>query len=220
MRGAPFTLILRPLLRPRLGIILGLLLAGLTWLLFEHARAAFRAEFVDGTRAMACLAGTLLLAILTGIVLVLAFLPALGEAAGNFFFHPNEKLGPSPHDQAQAALARGDAEAALKIYRAALIDNRRDLVATLEVARLLCVHRAAPQAAREFLETALRGDWPPDDFARLILRLAEICAWHLDDLPRARELWQNLIIAYPGTPHADEARQHLAALENGAADES
>ena len=201
-------------------MILGLILAGLTWLLFEHGRAAFRADSVDGTRALVYFAGTLLLAVLTGIILVVAFLPAVGEFAGNFFFHPNEKLGSSPHDQARAALDRGDPEGALKIYRAALIDRPGDVVATLEVARLLCVHRADPSAAREFLEKALRRDWPRDEFARLILRLAEISAWHLNDLPRARELWQNLVIAYPGTSHADEAQAHLASLENGAPDES
>ena len=206
-------------MRPRLGIILGLVLATLTWLLFEHARSTFGSESVDGTRALVYFAGTLVLAVITGMVLVLAFLPAIGEAAGNFFFQPNEKLGPSPHDQAQAALERGDAEGALKIYRAALLDVPGDIVATLEVARLLCAHRHEPVAAREFLERALRRDWPRDDFARIILRLAEVCAWHLEDLPRARELWQNLVIAYPGTPHADEAQAHLASLEPDPAEE-
>lgn len=206
-------------LRPRLGIILGLILAGLGWLLFEQARTASRAESVDGTRVILYFAGTILLAVLIGVVLVLVFLPAVGEAAGNFFFQPNQKLGPSRHDQARAALDRGDPEGALKAYRALLIDEPGDLVATLEVARLLSVHRNDPPAAREFLENALRRDWPRDDYAQLILRLAEIHAWHLDDLPRARELWQNLVIAYPGTSHADEAQAHLASVQESAPDE-
>ena len=35
------------------------------------------------------------------------------------------------------------------------------------------------------------------------------------DLARARELWQQTLVAYPATPHAGEARARLAALESG-----
>jgi tetratricopeptide (TPR) repeat protein len=200
---------------PRNGLLLGLALAALTWALFEQGRLTLKAHPEDPSLIALFFLGTILLSVVTGIVLVVAFLPALGELIGDFFFQPSATSTPSLHEQAEEALARGDAETALQIYRAALLDNRRDRVATSEIARLLCEHQREPIAGRDFLENALRRDWPPDDFAFLILRLAEIYAFHLGDLSRATELWQRTLLVYPATPHAEEAGARLAALESG-----
>lgn len=169
----------------------------------------------DPTLVVLVFGATVLLAAVMGVILVVFVLPAFGEFVGNCFFQPDEELGPSLHEEAQDALARGDAAAAMKLYGAALLKNARDRIATAETARLLCEHRLEPGAGRDFLEAALRRDWPPEDFAFLILRLAEIYAFHLHDVTRARELWQRTLLVYPATPHADEARDRLAALEGG-----
>jgi len=200
---------------PRNGLLLGLALAALTWALFEQGRLTLKAHPDDPSLIGLFFLGAILLSVVTGIVFVVAFLPALGELIGNFFFQPNEKPGPSPHAQAQEALAQGDPETALRCFRAAVLDHRQDRIATSEIARLLCEHRGEPIAGRDFLENALRRSWPPDDYAFLILRLAEIYAFHLGDLPRATELWQRTVMVYPATEHADEARARLAALDSG-----
>ena len=207
-------------MRPRLGLFLGLVLAVTTWWFFRRARAAFDAESIEGTRAVLFLGGAIVLSIATGIVFVLAFLPAVGELIGNFFFQPNTKLDRTIQDKAREALDRGDLEKALGFFQDALAAEPGDIFSISEIARLLCEHRCDPAAAREFLEETMRREWPPEDLAFLMLRLADVCARHADDPERARELWRAIMMAYPGTRHAGQAQEEIAALDADSAPEA
>ena len=199
-------------MRSRSRLFFGFLLLALTGWLFHRARLAFAAEAIDGFSAMNYLCGAVLLSLATGIYFVFSLLPAFGEVVGNFFFSPNTKLDRSCQDQAREALENGDPDKALDLFYDALETEPGDMLATSEIARLLCEHRHQPAAAREFLEDALRRDWTRDDLAFLLLRLADVCAHHAADPTRARELWQGIIIAYPGTHYAEQAQEEIAAL--------
>ena len=199
-------------MRPRLGLTFGLILALLTIWVWHRARIAFSAEIVDGSHALIYLGAALVLSVTTGIVFVVAFLPAIGEFVGNFFFQPNTKLDRTFQDKAREALERGEFDKALGFYNDALDAEPGDIFSISEIARLLCEHRHEPQLAREFLEESMRRDWLRDDLAFLLLRLADVCAHHAGDPARAKELWQGIVIAYPGTRFADQAQEESAAL--------
>lgn len=207
-------------MRPRAGISLGLLFAALTWWLFHRARIAFSAEVIGGTEAILYLGGAILLSVATGVVIVTAVLPAVGEIIGNFFFSPNTKLDRTFQDKAREALERGDPGRALQNFQEALTVEPGDILSISEIARLLCEHRHDPIAARDFLEETMRArDWTHDDLAFLLLRLAWVCAHDAHDPARAREIWQGIVLAYPGTRFADQAQEELAALDAESAPE-
>ena len=207
-------------MRPRFGLTLSFLCAGLTWWLFRRARIAFSAEAIGGTEAVLFLGGAIVLSVVTGIVIVTAFLPAVGELVGNFFFQPNTKLDRTAQDKAREALERGDPDKALRYFHEAHAAEPGDILSISEIARLLCEHRHAPEAAREFLEETMRQrDWTSDDLAFLLLRLAWVCAHDAHDPARAREVWQGIVLAYPGTRYAEQAQEEIAALDvKGASD--
>lgn len=201
-------------MRPRFGLTLGFICAGLTWWLFRRARAAFDAEVIGGTEALLFLGGAIILSVITGVVIVTAFLPAVGELVGNFFFQPNARLDRTAQDKAREALDRGDLDKALRLFQEAHAAEPGDILSISEIARLLCEHRHEPEAARDFLETAMRErDWTNDDLAFLLLRLAWVCAHEAHDPARARELWQGILLAYPGTRFAEQAQEEIAALD-------
>ena len=205
-------------MRPRFGLTLGFIFAGLTWWLFHRARIAFAAEEIGGGEAVLYLGGAIVLSVATGIVIVTAFLPAVGEIIGNFFFSPNTQLDRTAQDKAREALERGDSEKALRYFHDALAAEPGDILSISEIARLLCEHRHDPAAAREFLEETMRQrDWTSDDLAFLLLRLAWVCAHDAHDPARAREVWQGIVLAYPGTRFAEQAVEEIAALDTGSA---
>ena len=202
------------LMNPRLRLAFILFFAGVAWWVAHRARLAFASESVGGIEAVGYLFAVVILCVIFGVVFVVWVLPFLGEFVGNFFFSPNVELERSFQDKAREALERGDQEKALDLFYKALEVEPGDIFATSEIARLLCTHRQAPQEAREFLEEAMRRDWTRDDLAFLLLRLADVCAHHAGDPTRARELWQGVIIAYPGTNYADQAQEELTALDH------
>ena len=68
------------------------------------------------------------------------------------------KVERSFQDKAREALERGDPDKALGLFSDAVEADPEDIFSTSEIARLLCTLRQAPEAAREFLEKALRRD--------------------------------------------------------------
>jgi hypothetical protein len=198
-----------------LAFVAGLLYLG--FVLFHEARLAMNAEIVDQSRVVMLFGAMVLTGVAAGGVLVVFFLPILGDWIGNFFFNPNDRLERSPHADALAAIARGDFDTAIEEYHECLDRNPTDTLAISEVARLYAEKLDDPGSAARELEEALVREWPPDEAAFLTLRLAEIHWAHLHDARRARELLLSITGSFPNTQHAALAQQRLREIERAIA---
>jgi tetratricopeptide (TPR) repeat protein len=175
------------------------------------------AEIVDRSRVVMLFGASVLTALGIGGVLIVCFLPMLGDWIGNFFFNPNDQLDRSPHADALAAIAQGDFDAAIEEYRRCVEKNPTDTLAISEVARLYAQKLDDAGSGTAELEEALAQDWPPDDAAFLTVRLAEIYWAHLHNPQRARELLLSVTASFPNTHHAAVAQQRLREIERAIA---
>jgi tetratricopeptide (TPR) repeat protein len=200
-------------MRSIFGYLIVLAVAYLGLVLFREARVAMNAEVVDQSRVIMLFGALVLLGLVVGGIVVVRFIPIFGDWVGNLFFNPNERFEKAPHADALAAIARGDYEEAIAEYRASLEANPRDLHALSEIARLYCEKFDNPTAAAAALEDALRRDWPPDDFAFLHHRLADVAWDDLRDARRARELLLRVIQDFPGTKHSANAQHRLQEID-------
>lgn len=196
---------------PRLLIFLGL--AWLTFVLFSEAHALNNKPDVDPSRVVLLFGGVVLVGGVTGILFVLMIMPQIGDAIGNFFFQPNQQVEKDPHSAAQAALARGDHEAALEEYRQILEAEPGDTLAYSEIAKISCEHFGDPATAAETLEEALQREWLPEDAAFLSSRLVDVYWKFQHDARSSRALLLQIIETMPGTRHAANAEHRLREIE-------
>jgi tetratricopeptide (TPR) repeat protein len=202
-------------MRTRAGLAIAVGLLYLGFVLFREAHLAMNAEVVDQSRVVMLFGALVLTALAGGGVLVVSFLPTVGDWIGNFFFNPNEPIERSPHAEALAASARGDFEAAILEYRYCLEEDPRDTLALSEIARLHVEKLPQPAAAVAVLEEALQREWSPEDAAFLRMRLAEVYWVHLHDAERARELLQTIAASFPETQRAVQALHRLREIAAG-----
>jgi len=196
---------------PRLLMFLGL--AWLTFVLFHEARVASNQPDTDASRVVMLFCGVVLVGGVAGILFVLMVMPQIGDAIGNFFFQPNQQIEKDPHSAAQAALARGDHEAAILEYRQILETNPEDTLAYSELAKISCEHFGDPASAAEALEEALQREWPPEDAAFLSSRLVDVYWKFQHDARSARALLMQIIESMPGTRHSANAEHRLREIE-------
>jgi hypothetical protein len=197
---------------PRILIFLGL--AGLAYVLFHDARIAMNKPEIDTSRVVVLFGALVIVGVAAGVFLAFSVVPRIGDAVGNFFFQPAQKIEKDPHAPAQAAIARGDFPGAVEQYCRILETNPGDTLAYSEIAKIACEHLNDPVAAVATLERALEYEWPEDDAAFLISRLVDVRWNFLHDAPSARALLQQIVEMMPGTRHAANAGHRLKEIEH------
>jgi tetratricopeptide (TPR) repeat protein len=197
---------------PRILIFLGL--AWLAYVLFHDARIAMNKPDVDMSRVVVLFCGLVAVGVAGGILVVLTVVPRIGDALGNFFFQPGEKMEKNPHAPALAAIARGDYAGAVEQYGQILEANPGDTLAYSEIAKIACEHLQDPALAAATLERALEHEWAADDAAFLTSRLVDV-NWNFQhDASSARALLLQIIEMMPGTRHAANAGHRLKEIEH------
>lgn len=197
------------------GALLGLSFGWLAYVLFREARMEFAAEVVDGGRVILLFAGVVIVALIAGTVLVVTFIPLLGDWVGNFFFNPHEHAESSAHTAAREALARGDYPGAAHAMEQAVAADPHNHGALVELARIHSVEGDNPIAAAEVLEEALTSrDWTLDQRAELNLQLAEVYWSGLHDASRARKCLQWIVDELRGMEVAMQARTKLQEIDS------
>ena len=201
------------------GILIAAALAYLGIILFGEARTAMASEIPDQSRVVMLFGALVLVGLVTGGVLVVMFLPVVGDWVGNFFFNPNERAEKPPHADALAAIARGDYEQAVAEYRKCIERDENDTHALSEMVHLYCDKLGDPVSAESLLEEALAKDWAHDDAAFLSNRLAEVYWKYQHDARRSRELLLQVIETFPNTKHSANAQHRLQEIERQLATE-
>lgn len=197
-----------------------LILLALVWVcvvLFTDARAQMKKPEPDQSKVVLYFGAVVLLGGVAGVLVVTQALPALGDAIGNLFFSPNERIEKAPHADAMAAMARGDYEAAVQGYLSAFEKDPHDTLALSEMAKIECEHLHDPAAAADLLEQALEREWTPEDAAFLTTRLVDVYWKYQHNARDARSLLMQIIESMAGTKHAANAQHKLQEIERALA---
>ncbi len=201
------------LLRPLFAVAL----IWLTVVIFSEARAESKKEPADMSKVVLYFGGVVLVGGLAGILVVTVVMPAVGDALGNLFFSPNQRIEKNPHGDAMSAIARGDYEAAVAGYLQAFEADPHDTLALSEMAKIECEQLGNPEAAADVLEQALQREWTPEDAAFLTTRLADVYWKYQHNARDARSLLMQIIDTMPGTKNAANAQHKLQEIERALA---
>jgi tetratricopeptide (TPR) repeat protein len=196
---------------PRILIFLGLV--WLAYMLFHDVRVAMNKPDIDTSRVVLLFGALVLVGVAGGVFLAVSVVPRIGDAIGNFFFQPAEKIEKDPHAPALAAMARGDFAVAVEQYHRILETTPGDTLAYSEIAKIACEHLQDPALAVATLERALEHEWTEDDAAFLTSRLVDVQWNFLHDAGSARTLLLQIVEMMPGTRHAANAGHRLREIE-------
>jgi len=197
--------------------LLALALAWLAFVIFYEARAEMKNENADSSKIVLYFGGVVLVGGIAAVLIVTMVLPAVGDAIGNLFFSPNEKIEKAPHADAMSALARGEYEEAVQAYLHAFEKDPHDTLALSEMAKIECEHLENPTAAADVLEQALQREWTPEDAAFLTSRLVDVYWKYQHNVRDSRSLLMQIIESMPGTKHAANAQHKLQEIERALA---
>ena len=112
--------------------------------------------------------------------------------------------------EARTLFAKGDYEGAIAAFRTAAAEDPSNRLPWTEIARIQAWQLDEPAEAASTLQQALSAwDWPADDRAFLLFRLAEIQNEEMDGRGQAVATLQQVIREFPQSRHAMNAGHRL-----------
>ena len=148
--------------------------------------------------------------IYTGTVFVKYALPHMVNVATNSILGSNAEIEYDPLHDARAALARGDHQEALEIYQEASVKNPENQQTWLSQVMIQQKHLDKPAAAIQTLKEAMKShEWPDDERAFFMSRIADIQFNDLADNQAATITLQEIIQDFPKTRHSANATHKL-----------
>jgi len=145
---------------------------------------------------------------------VLFILPAMGDWIGNLFYSAPEEAKPDKYTEAASKLAQGDYNGAIKAYQSITRDEPEARFPHIEIAKIQVDHLHDPDAAINTVQTALDSrQWPENDAAFLMFRLADLYHEHKQDDETTKAFLNRVIESFPETRHSANARHKLNELE-------
>ena len=83
-----------------------------------------------------------------------------------------------------------------------------------EIAKVHAERLRNPQAALKALEEHLQSkDWPVDDAAFIMFRIADVHLTHRHDYETARDMLEQIIANFPNTRHSANAHHRMSEIE-------
>lgn len=160
------------------------------------------------------IANGLLLTFLTagvlGILVVVYLLPLFAHKVTHSVYGSNEQVEKDPMRDAHSLLAQGEYEGAIEAFKLAAEMDPTNRLPWVEIAKIQFSHLNNPAWALKTLREALEGqDWPVDDAAFFMFRIAEIYDEAFGDSNMARGIIQQVIDTFPQTRHSANATHRL-----------
>jgi tetratricopeptide (TPR) repeat protein len=153
---------------------------------------------------------TFLSASLIGILFVSHVLPWFANKITLGMYGSDEKMEPDPFHQARVLMAQGEWETAVEAFQSAAEKDPANRMTWTEIAKIQRQHLLNPPAAIATLRQAIEGhDWPVDDVAFLMFRLAEIYEEDFQDRENAGAVLHQIQELFPDTRHSANARTKL-----------
>ena len=183
-------------------ITLVLLVIALIWSFVKDAGDGIKLVFV------------ILMGLAGGLLAVKYFIPWLGDMMGEAMFSSGEKVEQDHMTKAAARIAQGDYPGAIEQYESMLSEKPDDPFPVAEIAKMHAERLHDPQAALKVLEEHLQSkDWPVDDAAFIMFRIADVHLTHRHDFETARDMLEQIIGNFPNTRHSANAHHRMSELE-------
>jgi hypothetical protein len=183
-------------------ITLVLLVIALIWSFVKDAGDGIKLVFV------------ILMGLAGGLLAVKYLIPWLGDMMGEAMFSSGEKVEQDPMTKAAARIAQGDYPGAIEQYESMLREKPDDPFPVAEIAKMHAERLHDPQAALKVLEEHLQSkDWPVDDAAFIMFRIADLHLTHRHDFETARDMLEQIIGNFPNTRHSANAHHRMSELE-------
>lgn len=171
-------------------------------------------QFVKELDDVAKLMFIIVLGLVGGILMVKFVLPWLGDAMGEAMFSSGEKAEQDEMTKAAACMAQGDFEGAIGHYEKMLEEKPEDPFPVAEISKIHAERLHDPQAALRVLEEHLQSkDWPVDDAAFIMFRIADVQLKHRRDFDAARDMLEQVIGNFPNTRHSANAHHKMSEIE-------
>ncbi len=166
------------------------------------------------TSAMLKVGAPMLISIIYGGVLaVLYVLPMFVDKIGEEVMGSSAEVEDDPLDEARAAVAAGEYAEAIGVYRKAWLENRDERFPVLEIAKIQRTSLGSPVVAVSTLNEALDDhEWPEDDAAFMMFRIAEIYEEDLGDREGLAKILREVTEKLEGTRHAANAAHRLREM--------
>ena len=117
----------------------------------------------------------IVIAVVGGFFLVLVVLPRFGDAVSTAMISSNAEVKQEGASKAQALLARGDYEGAIKEYEGVLAEKPDDAFTVSEIAKVCNEKLKDPVRGLHVLRQHLESrEWSTDDAAFLMFRMVDI----------------------------------------------
>jgi tetratricopeptide (TPR) repeat protein len=172
-----------------------------------------KANSLQGKRMMAGMALVVCAAIVVGILLASYVLPFFAQNVTQALFGGGQIEEPEEDNgirDAHVLLAQGDYGEAIKAFRRATEMDPTNRMPWVEIANIQRDHLQVPAAAAETLREALeKHEWPLEDAAFLMFRLADVYDKNLGDRATAMAIMQQVIDSFPETRHSANATHKL-----------
>jgi len=183
-------------------VTLVLLVIALLWNFVKDAGDGMKLVFV------------IVLGLSGGLLAVKFVLPWLGDLMGEAVFSSGEKVEQDHMTKAAARIAQGDYTGAIEYYEKMLEEKPDDPFPVAEIAKVQAERLRDPQAALKVLEEHLQSkDWPVDDAAFIMFRIADVHLTHRHDFETARDMLEQVIGNFPNTRHSANAHHRISEIE-------
>ncbi|MGB0774613.1 MAG: tetratricopeptide repeat protein, partial [Akkermansiaceae bacterium] len=140
-------------------------------------------------------------------------LPMITEKATHMVYDSGEMVESDPLHDARAAYARGEYDVAIEVYRSVAETDPYNRLPWVEVAKIQHDNLEDPVAAMETLRSALEShEWPINDAAYFMGRIAEIYADDLEDPASCITILQQIVETFPETRHSANATHKLREM--------
>ncbi len=182
--------------------VLAILLVMLLWNAIKDASDGMKLVFV------------ILMGLTGGILVVKYVIPWFGDVMGEAVFSSGEKVEQDEMTKAAACISQGDYQGAISHYEKMLDEKPDDPFPVAEIAKVYAERLHDPQAALRALEEHLQSkEWPVDDAAFIMFRIAEVHLTHRHDFETARDMLEQVIGNFPNTRHSANAHHKMSEIE-------
>lgn len=148
-----------------------------------------------------------------GFVAVRWVIPMLGDAVSGATFSSGEQQEASIYSKGHSLVTQGRYEEALAEFGRLAEEHPADRTPVMEMVKLQLGRLENPDGAIATLEHALQREWPEDEATFFLLRLATIQAEEKFDNAAAKDILNQIINQYPGTPAAANSTHKLREIE-------
>lgn len=173
---------------------------------------------VEGEKLIYGLLLTLMSCGVVGIFVGVYLIPFVAQKATHAIYDSGEKVEQVHDDmrEARSLIAQGEFPAAVEALGRVVGEDPGNRMAWAEMARIHRQQLEDPGSAIAVLHEALTAhEWPVDDAAFLLFRVAEIHDQDLGDRMMARAVMQQVIEQFPQTRHSANATHKLHEWDRG-----